>query len=314
MFLYRILFDRKALKKNNMELKRDEDYIWTPEYKTLPKDHLNIPSVHMMGYANFDKTWNPLNTHYHKMLEVVVVLNGAQQYFVDGKKYVLHGRDVFIAYPDEPHGNMNMPQNVCEFIWFQLDLSSTEAFLGLTGKNALYIYNCIRKFMDSGAHMVSVEDKDIRLMKKTWDCISSGSEAVKTLGYSCLLSFIIQIFCVMGTENKRKDISEDIQNALSYIDGNLSSTISIRQVAEFCGLSESRFKSKFKEEMGITPLAYINTEKIELAKFLLKEDIISITDIAFSLAFSSSNYFSSVFRKYTGYTPSEYKEKFPKNI
>lgn len=60
--------------------------------------------------------------------------------------------------------------------------------------------------------------------------------------------------------------------------------------------------------MGITPREYINSLKVEYAKNMLLDENYNITDVAFDLNFSSSNYFSSVFKQFTGFTPSQYRD------
>ena len=58
-------------------------------------------------------------------------------------------------------------------------------------------------------------------------------------------------------------------------------------------------------EVGISPRNFINFHKVEAAKGLLLEGH-SVTDTAMALNFSSSNYFSNVFRRYTSFSPSQY--------
>ena len=65
------------------------------------------------------------------------------------------------------------------------------------------------------------------------------------------------------------------------------------------------FSYKFKRQLGTSPRNFINQQKIEQAKILLLEKM-SITDVAMYLGFTSSSYFSTVFKKFTLYTPSEY--------
>lgn len=103
-------------------------------------------------------------------------------------------------------------------------------------------------------------------------------------------------------------VTADILQSLQFIDEHLTTDISIDDIAFECALSTSRFKAKFKEQMGVTPLYYINSLKINRAKEMLKNSDLSVIDIAFALGFASSNYFSAVFKKFTGYSPVAYRK------
>ena len=81
--------------------------------------------------------------------------------------------------------------------------------------------------------------------------------------------------------------------------------LGLEELAELAGLSLSGFKQKFRRETGITPREYINLLKIEKAKALLRAGS-SVTETAFSLDFSSSSYFSVLFKQMEDMSPSEY--------
>ena len=74
-------------------------------------------------------------------------------------------------------------------------------------------------------------------------------------------------------------------------------------------MSLSRLKQRFQSELGISPREYINLIKMEKAKELLKDENKTVTDIAFALSFSSSNYFSLVFRQLTGKSPTDFRQE-----
>lgn len=287
-----------------MKLSRDDEYIWTTGYKKVPKEKLNIPCLHMIGQANFNKAWDALDTHYHNMLEVVVVLNGSQQYVVNDRMYALYGGKMFITHPNEIHGNGKMPQNVCDFIWFQLDISSSVNFLGLSGDKAEYLHSriarCKRRTMDVG-------HRDLELLQDAWNLLTTEEPSKQMQGYACFLQFLSIYFCDDRQDQHDRGVSPDIQRAVQFIQDNLTSDLRLSDIANACNISESHFKSKFRMQMGITPLGYITSQKIEKAKKLLKGTGDSITDIALQLNFSSSNYFSSVFKQYTGYSPTEFR-------
>lgn len=282
----------------------DDTVVWEPEYKRLPRERLNIPSLHMMGHAKYNKAWEPLSTHYHRCMEIVVILSGSQQYTVNDATYILHGGNMFITYPDEVHGNGEMPQNVCEFVWFQLDLNDSENFLGLSGDMGRFLY---QRVSQCKKRTINVSFKDTDLILQAWEELCTGNEAGRALGYSYLLNFLVKYFCTEMPDGDNLEIPSDILRALDYIRRNLTADIGIADMAEACGLSASRFQVKFKEKMGITPLSYLNSLKIDLAKSLLQDGARPITEIAFELNFSSSNYFSFVFRQYTGYSPKEFR-------
>ena len=79
--------------------------------------------------------------------------------------------------------------------------------------------------------------------------------------------------------------------------------------ADHLGLNRSYLSSQFKKETGINLNDFINLMKIDEATRLLVTTDRSVADIASLLAFSSQSYFQSVFKKHTGMTPLQYREK-----
>ena len=62
----------------------------------------------------------------------------------------------------------------------------------------------------------------------------------------------------------------------------------------------------------MSPLKYINMKKIDAAREMLINDKKSITEIAFDLGFSSSQYFSTFFKKHSSFTPDEFRREVEK--
>lgn len=289
----------------------DDVPIWRENYKVVTKEQLNIPGLYMMGYAHFITVDQPLEDHFHTNMEFVVILNGKQKYLAGDKRYMLYGKDMFVSYPYEQHGNRGAVQDVCEFIWFQLDVSSPKNFLGLVPPYSEYVFQQVLKYRQ---RIRRVNGKELALLRSAFDHLSSGDFSKQMLGYSDLLRFIIRNICTPEAESEEDADDEAIQDVTSYIHKNLLNDLNIELLAEKCGLSASRFKAKFKEEMGVTPHAYINALKIDSAKVYLKDSERSITDIAYLLNFSSSNHFASVFKKYTGQTPTEFRNQSGSHI
>lgn len=98
----------------------------------------------------------------------------------------------------------------------------------------------------------------------------------------------------------------------NYIQHHLSEPIRAEELAKELFMSRPYLSAKFKEETGETLTDFILKEKTEEAKRLLRYSDKSFTAIGSYLGFSSLGHFSQVFKKYTGRTPTEYREKYGK--
>lgn len=96
----------------------------------------------------------------------------------------------------------------------------------------------------------------------------------------------------------------------NYIQHHLSEPIRAEEMAKELFMSRPYLSAKFKEETGETLTDFILKEKTEEAKRLLRYSEKSSTAIGAYLGFSSPAHFSRVFKRYTGRTPSEYREKY----
>ncbi len=98
-----------------------------------------------------------------------------------------------------------------------------------------------------------------------------------------------------------------IRSCSEYVETHIFERIRLADMASSVGYTESYISRQFKKEMGESLFDYINRRKVELAKRLLKEYPITVSDLSDRLAFASPSYFSSLFRKITGMTPAEYQ-------
>ncbi|MGQ9840383.1 MAG: substrate-binding domain-containing protein [Anaerolineae bacterium] len=111
-------------------------------------------------------------------------------------------------------------------------------------------------------------------------------------------------------ERKRK-VSDEAQRlvrkAMAYLHQHYADPISRRDIARHVGMDEDYLTACFRNELGVTPIAYLNRYRINQARRLLSETDRSITEIALVVGFSDSGYFSRVFRRETGCSPEAYR-------
>ena len=121
-----------------------------------------------------------------------------------------------------------------------------------------------------------------------------------------LLRFLLDV--VEASRQPRPGVSRAIDEVRRAIAENLDRPLPVRQLAKLAHLSESRFKARFKAEVGVPPADYHMRQRIERAREMLGRGNDSVTQVALQLGFSSSQYFATVFKRYTGQTPSRSRQ------
>ncbi len=275
--------------------------------KVLLGDQTWINSLSTFGFATNNKAELPLINHYHKdKMEFVILIDGIQKYTASGVEYTLYGGDVFITQPNEEHSSGKNPQSVNEILWFQIDLSKTNNFLGLNEQNGLHLFNRIINFE---GRKFQLDRSLISKFVESFQLICKNNIDEKIKGQNL---FMYCLLCMLDEKPVLTTLTDDIDKAKQYIITHLQEVIDMDELVGTSGLSISRFKQKFKEQIGFTPREYINFMKIDKAKEKIARTKESITDIAFEYSFSTSNYFCVVFKQFTGYSPKEYRKRFNK--
>lgn len=110
-------------------------------------------------------------------------------------------------------------------------------------------------------------------------------------------------------EMRSPSISEPIMQAVRYIDHHVQEPIVSSQLAGHVGLSRSHFSTLFKKEIGISFLDFLHRRRMNKAKELLTSTDWKIHVICEKVGIEDNRHFSKWFKRYTGMTPSEYREK-----
>lgn len=128
---------------------------------------------------------------------------------------------------------------------------------------------------------------------------------------SILYNVLYQVLRNDSTENILNDKYRKIKNAVEYMTHHyMDKEITISLVAGMLDLCEVHFRRLFKEVYSISPVKYLNILRIERAKDLLKVKGTPISEIAELVGYSSVYYFSSIFKKETDETPTQYRNRF----
>lgn len=98
-----------------------------------------------------------------------------------------------------------------------------------------------------------------------------------------------------------------LRRALEFIEMHLAEEITVDSIAEAASTSTFHFAHAFKKATGSSPHQYVIRQRIERAKELLKQTDLPIVEVAMSVGFATQNHFTTVFGKFCGATPKQYR-------
>lgn len=115
---------------------------------------------------------------------------------------------------------------------------------------------------------------------------------------------------LVSEQREGKQSNKFMRTVTGYIQEHLTEdSFLVQQMAKDCLSARAIFPSNLKRKPGITLSAYITEQKIKRAMKYLKNTNKTLLEISAFLGFSSQSYFQNVFKKYTGMTPKQYREK-----
>ena len=129
---------------------------------------------------------------------------------------------------------------------------------------------------------------------------------VKDLQLNALLDFTSRI----GDSKKILKYSNDVKNAIYYIKNNLYKIKEIMEIVSYVNVSKTKLSNDFKKQVGKTLNEYLNDEKLNEAKLLLKYSDESIVNISLFLNYSSQSYFNNKFKNKFNITPNDFRKKY----
>jgi len=134
-----------------------------------------------------------------------------------------------------------------------------------------------------------------------------------------LLELKIKELVLLLIQSKNvESVIELIKNLYSIRKPNLKKTVSLhlysnlnlQEFAKLCQMSLSTFKREFKKEFNTTPSNYIKNKRLQKGENLLRITELSIGEIAFEIGYNDPQYFTRIFKKNIGATPTNYRAQF----
>lgn len=119
-------------------------------------------------------------------------------------------------------------------------------------------------------------------------------------------------FIMFNGQKKHEDLS--IRQAQEFIENNVTEKISVEELAVRFAIGRRHFERRFKKATNNTPVEYIQRVKIEAAKKDLESGRKTVNEVMYDVGYSDIKAFRTVFKKITGLSPVEYRNKYTKEL
>ncbi|MEK3883117.1 AraC family transcriptional regulator [Paenibacillus sp. PL2-23] len=251
------------------------------------------------------------NWHYHKQLELLLVLSGKLDVYLEADSYQMRSGDLLIIGDSELHRDRGSKD--LDYIVLQFDL---EQFFDHSS------IPYIRYFSDSQlplsrANYIFKENEAIKAQAAS--CIEGILQEAsrKETGYELAVSILIkQILLLLLRGDTRKLLVEQdnfdkirLKPVLDYVENHLNDRILVEEVCKIANMSYYYFVKYFKKTVGLSFTEYVNYRKVKWAERILLTKDLSISEVGERIGMPNMAHFYKMFKKYNDCSPKQFQRK-----
>ena len=260
--------------------------------------------------SKYGEDWHS-TSHFHPFTEIFFITHGNGIMEIDYIDVAVKEGDLIIINPNCPHTEKSSYNYMdqLEYIVFGINnlTLANKSLPQLNGETPNPTYykimnfnnnkNVILYYLNTLVHEVEEKESNYELACK-----------------SILTLFIIYISrnaqsTLLIADNPEK-LNIECVKIKNYIDSHYSENITLDILSNLSYVNKFHLVHLFTKQMGISPINYLINRRIEESKNLLTTTNYTIRDISTIVGFSNSSYFSQMFKKFTGYSPRMYKNKY----
>lgn len=219
---------------------------------------------------------------------------------VDGVESKLCKDHYYIIPKLAPHTYMASETDPWSIYWIHFD--------GDKAKQLIEKYGMSKKSQSADSKLL---EERIRLFDGIfYNLENENAESNQVFAGSALMMLLCSFILEPQFRRIRDIRQEDVAGkAIGFMKANLGRKLCLAELALYCNLSVSHFCLEFKKRTSYTPVEYLNNLRVQQACQMLDLTNMKVNEIAYRLGFSDSFYFSRVFRKVIGYSPTAYRKQ-----
>lgn len=267
-------------------------------------DSLSTLNVDYIGYniCQPDHFYGNLSRECYQLHYVT---KGKGVFIIDNNEYILHRNTCFFVFPGHVFSfkaDSNNPWSFFSVILTGTSIDLIYKSLGISPESPI-IYNK-KNFNNTKTILQSILDRNSNTLEDNLYRISSIYSI-----FSLLCGDVVDRN-IVTVDQGIKQSNIYIKKAIDYMWMKYPEKISISQVAGYIGLERCYFTKLFKKITKSSPSLFLLNIRLNKANDLLSHSSLTIKQISKLVGFKDFIYFSKVFTKYNGISPSEFKKKF----
>jgi len=273
-------------------------------------------SVQVSNVFSYTMDRNPSNKrHSHCEFEFNLVLSGTGHYYVNDEVYSLKRGDIFISDPFVIHEVNCMETRDLQFMWINVFVNENT----LPGDNS-YENRLLDVFLEK--HEVYMNNQDflfnyIPLLSSSLSAMSHRKLSSQLITRALFFDFLeLASHSKIDIDNPDMEITKKpfsyINRASNFIVNNVTSKLTVKQVADAVYTSQRNLRYLFRKHLDSTVVGYINKQKMEYAANLLSL-MIPVQDVCERIQIADPSQFSRMFKKYHAQSPKQYQMKISNN-
>lgn len=255
---------------------------------------------------NYEK---PMNMHIHDCHEIYFSISGGKQFLIDNSFYVIKPGDIFFINQYESHHLTQINEEIHE----RIVISIAPEYLKSISSEFTDLTQCFTD-RNMGGYKLSLNAEDQKLFLYYIHKICSsdvfGEDLIEQSAFLQLMVFLNGLFHSNLKNvpiNDKPKYHQQIENILTYINQNISNTLTIEELSNQFFLSPSYICRIFKEATGTSINKYITAKRITIAKSLLAQGY-SVNDTCNLCGYRDYSNFLKSFTKAVGISPKKYSK------
>jgi AraC-like DNA-binding protein len=243
--------------------------------------------------------------HAHRAFEFTYLVHGRVSWQVGGRVYRQGAGEIFVAHPGQSHRMADEPHPEFHQFWIGIDVAAIPEFGPAAARRIRALPSPL--IPNAGEAEGPLRGIVRQVIRQEPHC-----EAVVMAHVAAFLRVVEQRLLIQESPaagSPAPHHSYPVEKAVAFMSRHLTGRLTLREIAHVSGAGISKLSDAFRREIGLSPYAYHLRQRLDAARKALLRPDATMTQVAAEYGFSSSQHFSTAFRRLFRECPRRWQQK-----